>query len=166
MFAAGRCLSCFALGALLQLSCAPPELEAGLSRTGGPDANNVSVNNINANITNGSQLYAMYCEVCHGPEGTGGGVWSGNIQGFDPIHTIVKNGRGTMAAMPSIPDEDVADIQAYLNSFGIDTASLTGLQIYANQCASCHGPEGQGTATGPIIQFTYPAFGKWVTSST
>lgn len=124
-------------------------------------ATNNTTSTNDANLT-GAQLYVKYCEVCHGPEGTGAAVWAGNIQGIDPIHGIVRDGRGQMAPVPAT-DEEIGAIQEYLNSFGVDLSTLSGIEIYANQCASCHGPEGQGTADGPIIQFAVPGFAKWVT---
>lgn len=63
----------------------------------------------------------------------------------------------------AVTDAESDAIQEYLNSFGVDVSALSGIETFANQCASCHGPEGQGTDKGPIIQFTYPVYGKWVT---
>ena len=68
--------------------------------------------------------------------------------------------------MPPVPttDQQTADIQAYLNSFNTpDPSTLTGIEAYANLCGSCHGSEGQGTASGPIIQFPVAGYAKWVT---
>lgn len=112
--------------------------------------------------SNGEALFNKYCAACHGPGGTGAVIWEGNIQGIDPIDNIVKNGQGAMAPV-AITDAETAEIQTYLNSFGVDITALSGIQTFANQCASCHGPEGKGTATGPMIQFTSPEYGKWVT---
>jgi len=122
----------------------------------------VVVETNNTATSNGEALFNKYCAACHGPAGTGAVIWTGNIQGIDPISDIVQNGRGTMAPV-AVTDAETAEIQTYLNSFGVDITTLTGIQTYANQCASCHGPEGKGTATGPMIQFTVPEFGKWVT---
>ena len=130
--------------------------------------NNAATNNATTNNTtnnappDGAELFRIYCSVCHGAEGVGGTVWPGSIQGYEPIHDIVKNGRGTMAPV-AVTDAESDAIQEYLNSFGVDVTALSGVETYANQCASCHGPEGQGTDKGPIIQFTFPAYGKWVT---
>jgi mono/diheme cytochrome c family protein len=116
----------------------------------------------NTATSNGEALFNKYCAACHGPAGTGAVIWTGNIQGIDPISGIVKNGLGDMAPV-AITDAETAEIQTYLNSFGVDIAALSGIETFANQCASCHGPEGKGTTTGPQIQFTSPAYGKWVT---
>lgn len=124
--------------------------------------NSFVVDSNNTPASNGEVLFDKYCVVCHGPAGTGAPTWTGSIQGFDPIRDIVKNGRGTMAAVP-VTDAESDEIQAYLNSFGVDLTKLTGIEVYANQCATCHGPEGEGTADGPVIQFTVKPYGKWVT---
>lgn len=160
-----RILGLFLL--LLTAACAPPEmLERASSGKGTNGASNNTISNNTSNGTpnaqNGEALYNMYCIACHGSEGTGAAVWEGNIQGIDPIHDIVKNGLGMMPPV-AVTDAQSNDIQAYLNSFGVDIATLSGIEIFANQCASCHGPEGEGTTKGPVIQFTPSDYGKWVT---
>ncbi len=117
----------------------------------------------NTTGSNGKLLFDKYCSTCHGPEGTGAAIWTGNIQGYDPINDIVKNGRGTMAAISAATDPEIAEIQTYLNSFGVDISTLSGIETFANQCASCHGAEGEGTSKGPVIQLTSSEYAKWVT---
>ncbi|MEZ4460338.1 MAG: c-type cytochrome [bacterium] len=132
-------------------------------------SNNTAGNNTIANnstggpgdVAAGADLYIKYCQVCHGPEGTGAAVWPGNIQGIDPIYGIVHDGRGQMAPVPAT-DPEIADIQAYLNSFGVDLSSLM-----ASNCTRANARAATAlkvsTTQGPIIQFAVPGFAKWVT---
>ena len=163
-------LKFLSLTLLLVTACAPESMapradqrEDSQNNTTASNTSNTNSMTGTGNVTTGAELYRTYCETCHGPEGTGAAVWSGNIQGIDPIHDIVKNGQGSMPPVPTT-DQQTADIQAYLNSFNTpDPSTLTGIEAYANLCGSCHGSEGQGTASGPIIQFPVAGYAKWVT---
>jgi mono/diheme cytochrome c family protein len=128
---------------------------------GAPGMNNDPAGSVSEDALIGKELYDTYCAVCHGPEGTGAAVWPGSIQGIDPINDIVRNGRRSMLLVP-LDDGQIAAIQAYLNSFGTDLSLLTGAEIYASQCATCHGDSGEGALDGPVIQFAYRDYGNWV----
>lgn len=97
---------------------------------------------------NGEELYNLYCRSCHGDKGLGTLIHTGSIQGYDPIHDIVKNGRGQMVPV-LIPDSLVARIQQYLNSFQIDRGARSGEELYVTYCRSCHGDKGLGTLVHP-----------------
>lgn len=167
----GLALLMFAFAA----ACAPSEMapRATDDQDNSGPTNNATPNNVAANnggdaaVARGGLLYDTYCLACHGPEGTGAATWSGNIQGFDPIYAIVKNGRGTMPPVAILSDAQISDVQAYLNSFvetGTNNAQpLTALQKFTNTCAPCHGPEGAGAEKGPPIQFPSRAYATWVT---
>lgn len=106
-----------------------------------------------AAIADGAALYALYCETCHGPEGTGAPPWPGSIQGFEPIRDIVANGRGAMSAQP-LDAAQIEAVQAYLLSFGAaDWSSLSGPEVFTAACASCHGEQAEGTERGPQLRF-------------
>lgn len=111
----------------------------------------------------GAALFQQYCGACHGADATGGTSFPTSIRGYEPIDTIVKEGKGTMAAIP-IDDTSIASIQDFLlNPTATEEDSTTeeevvdgsspALEIYAAECAACHGAEGQGNEIGPPIRF-------------
>ena len=107
----------------------------------------------------GAALYTANCASCHGADARG-------LQGRPDIHCskdiygAVRNGlTGTLGTMPSFPNLTDADIQAlqqYLESL-CPVGTATGAELYASNCASCHGATGGGGRNaagvrGPNIQ--------------
>lgn len=109
----------------------------------------------------GQELYAFYCKSCHGENATGTNIYAGSIQGYSPIHTIVREGRGEMLGL-NIPDSLIDRIQEYLLQFSIDYSTLTGREYFDRLCASCHGVEGEGTSRGPEIRNPNTGFASYV----
>ena len=87
------------------------------------------------------ELYEIFCKGCHGDSGAGTIVFAGNIQGYTPIHDLVKNGRGDMLPVP-MPDSLIPRVQAYISSFTVDLSAMSGVDYYAHVCAGCHGANG------------------------
>lgn len=162
-------LKYLSLTLLLCAACAPPEMtpradqdQANPGNTNGSNPDDGATTG-DPTVSEGAQLYVMYCQTCHGPDAAGGAVWPASIQGIDPIADIVTHGRGSMAPVP-IDTAKIAAIQVYLNSFNApDPTTMDGEALYASECAACHGPDGSGTALGPTIQFPVPGYAEYVT---
>ncbi|MBO94231.1 MAG: hypothetical protein CMI32_04950 [Opitutales bacterium] len=116
--------------------------------------------------------FDVNCAACHqsGGEGKIGFAPSIRNRDFlaiatdDFIRTTIRKGRfGTaMASRPDLSTQVVSDIIAYLRALPVSNpievkvdSSLSfhgdaekGLQKYANYCAACHGPKGEGYMAG------------------
>ncbi len=65
----------------------------------------------------GDAVYAAECSACHGAAGEGGsGPAMSEVagEGAAEIVEVVLNGDGDMPAFPEIPDQDIADLVAYI----------------------------------------------------
>jgi cytochrome c551 len=114
----------------------------------------------------GAALFQQHCGACHGADATGGASFTTSILGYEPIDTIVKEGKGTMPAI-AIDDAEIASIQSFLLEPADETSgddeteetedtvdgSSPALEIYAAECAACHGDEGEGNEIGPTLRF-------------
>jgi mono/diheme cytochrome c family protein len=119
----------------------------------------------------GHALFETYCSVCHGARGQGfiGPRVSGIPWNASSLGPIVRHGLGGYGGMPafsrdSVSDADLAAIASYLGSTSGAAAAPTatapatsggaggdnGAQLYAANCASCHGAQGQG-GFGPSL---------------
>lgn len=100
----------------------------------------------------GADLYASTCAVCHGADARGAA--GPDIHCNKSIHDTVRNGRtgplGTMPAFTALADADIASIQSFLDGLCV---APTGLELFASNCATCHGDAGSG-GVGPNIQCT------------
>ena len=115
-----------------------------------------------AAMQTGRRLFGNNCAVCHGADG-GGRIGFPNIAnntwqwGGSPeeIHKSILEGRqGFMPAFGGNLDEDeLEEVAAYVFQLSgrdaPDDLASRGAERFANQCAACHGAEGQGN----------PAFG-------
>ena len=134
--------------------------------------------------TRGRELYARYCALCHGPEGQGyaadnanalanpellatatdsflrvaivrgrvgtpmsafGHRFGGPLSGPD-VENLIEFIRGWQTA-PSVP----------LPSTRIRGDAARGRELYAEHCAQCHGPEGQGKSAPTLDTPTFHA---------
>lgn len=104
----------------------------------------------------GQRLFLTYCATCHGSD-AGGARGFPNLTdndwlwGGDPesIQTTILNGRnGIMPSHAHLGEEAIDNVVAYVVSLSgreADPAKVSaGQQIYAQNCAVCHGPEGKG----------------------
>ncbi len=122
----------------------------------------------------GSQIYASQCAACHGATGAGGIGPSLQTSTFTKSGTIsaVTNGVGIMPGYSgSLTNEQIAAVSAY--SVGLQTGESTstteatddvtgtsvpssdlptgeGADLYAANCAACHGAVGEGDGALPI----------------
>jgi mono/diheme cytochrome c family protein len=99
-------------------------------------------------------LYADNCASCHGADARG-------LQGRPDIHCsrkihdVVRDGRRgateNMPAFPNLSDPDIAKIQDFLTGL-CPATSVTGAELFAGNCASCHGTDAGGTTTAPGVR--------------
>ncbi|MFN8544726.1 MAG: c-type cytochrome [Candidatus Binatia bacterium] len=99
-------------------------------------------------------LYLDNCASCHGSDARG-------VQGRPDIHCTrnihdaVRNGRTgateDMPAFPNLSDTDIGTIQAFLVGL-CPAAGVTGAELFAGNCASCHGADAGGTAGNPSVR--------------
>ena len=104
--------------------------------------------------TTGPELYAANCQSCHGADARGlDGRPSVRCSGA--IHDVVVAGKGTgpdaMPAFPQLTDAQIALIQTYLQQL-CGEGGRTGADLYAGNCATCHGIDARGTATAPNVR--------------
>lgn len=127
----------------------------------------------------GRRIFVSTCAACHGPQGEGGfgpGLRSSLVAAdYDALVEQIREGQGDMPAFDSsLATSEIEDVAAYVNSrlvragkkpvapvtpttgrsptavpSGIDAAA--GERIFAQNCAACHGDQGQGTEVGPPI---------------
>jgi mono/diheme cytochrome c family protein len=98
-------------------------------------------------------LFTANCASCHGAAARGVGM-KPDIHCSRAIHDVVRSGRtggaaGDMPAFPNLSEADIATLQGYLDGL---CPAPTGADLYASNCASCHGAYGGGTARAPAAR--------------
>ena len=91
----------------------------------------------------GASLYTVNCASCHGPLATSAklGVSA----------TLIQTGITTISNMNSLAFLTVGQVQAIATALATNTTptpTLDGATLYANNCASCHGPLATSTKLG------------------
>jgi len=132
-----------------------------------------------ADAVAGKQTFTEYCSICHGVGAKG--FIGPNIAGINwttqGLHAIVRGGVGGYGSMPAfnadaVTDQNIADIAAYLAALAptpppqpaptptvaapVSAApaiadAVHGRQVYAANCAACHGASAQG-GVGPSLR--------------
>lgn len=115
-------------------------------------------------LANGKAAFGDNCSPCHGTGATGGPgypslqdddwLWGGKLE---DIHTTLKVGiRSThndtrVSEMPAfgkdgvLKKEEISEVADHVLSLsGKGAASAKGKQLFADNCASCHGDDGKG----------------------
>jgi mono/diheme cytochrome c family protein len=94
-----------------------------------------------------AELYGQQCAACHGDNGEGGVGGALTESSLDALERIalITNGQGGMPAYsPTLSATQIEGLADYLDSFAV-------VQIYAAQCAPCHGSAGEG-GIGPDLR--------------
>lgn len=104
----------------------------------------------------GQRLFLTYCATCHGSDAGGARgfpslkdndwLWGGDPES---IQTTILNGRnGIMPSHAHLGDEAIENVAAYVMTLSGREADpdkvSAGQQVFAQNCAVCHGPEGKG----------------------
>ena len=110
------------------------------------------------------------CIVCHAVRGEGGRIGPELAPRRDRPMTFVqfaglmwdhspqmyRQMQAQRIARPTFSGQEMADLIAFLNSLGYFEPSGSpriGEILFARRgCSSCHGPEGQGTPSGPVLR--------------
>lgn len=122
----------------------------------------------------GAQLFQNDCAACHGEHGNGGVGVPLALPDFQRqvdnkfLYTTIRMGRPgrVMPAFTSLSDAEVYKIISYIRSFTHvkppkrDTTPIhgnvaRGKQLFARDCAACHGEHGQG-GKGTGVTFSRP----------
>lgn len=120
-------------------------------------------------LSNGEAIYAQRCEPCHGPKGLGGGSQAADLPNEPAMlgqselaraavprswYEVVTEGRidQFMPGFASLSDAERWDVVGYSLTLSIDSEALSHAEeVYAQECADCHGPSGQGAGQGPAL---------------
>lgn len=106
----------------------------------------------------GEELFAGNCRSCHGDAGMGS-VAAPRVRCATRVANAIRVGRGpAMPAMPGLTDVDVRVIGAYLDDV-CASAGRSGEDLWAGNCAGCHGATARGGRNGlgiagPEVQCT------------
>lgn len=127
------------------------------------------------NPADGEPIYAEKCAPCHGPQGLGDGEQADALPNRpsalgDPAlarektpaewYAVVTNGNMERMMPPfnSLSDRERWDVAAYSLSLSIPGSQIeAGREIYAANCASCHGEQGMGDGPQAASLETQPA---------
>ena len=122
--------------------------------------------------TAGQEIFAQNCVACHGQDGKG--VVQGTPDFTSPeyarnaipavLFEVITNGKGAMPAWGGVLDEQQRwDVLFYELDFGVTNEMVArGKEVFAQNCAACHGQDGTGVVEG-TPDFTDPAF--WASRS-
>ena len=108
-----------------------------------------------------AELYAAHCAGCHGRDGSGTRR-APTVECAVRVRDAVRRGRDTaMPPLPGLTDAEVDAVQAHLASL-CAKRGRTVRDVYAANCATCHGRDGAGGRDarwieGPDIRCTAPA---------
>jgi mono/diheme cytochrome c family protein len=98
--------------------------------------------------------YVDNCAACHGPDARGL-AGRPDIHCNRSIHDVVRNGRtgpaGTMPAFPALSEADIATIQQLLLGL-CPPGTASGEELYAGNCATCHGGDAGGVGDAPSVR--------------
>jgi mono/diheme cytochrome c family protein len=133
----------------------------------------------------GQIIFEVKCAPCHGTDGLGNGPQAGGLpvpvsviglkdiaSQYNPAKWFTVITRGQMDRyMPpftSLSDAERWDVLSYVYTLSNTSKQVDeGAALYANLCATCHGPNGdasKGQTAGSLVDFSDQAFMAQVTS--
>ena len=133
----------------------------------------------------GKTIFETKCAPCHGSDGLGNGPQAGGLpvpvsaiglrdiaSQYNPAKWFTVITRGEMDRyMPpftSLSDSERWDVLSYVYTLSNTPSQVEeGASLYAEKCALCHGPEGDGSKgqiSGSSVDFSNPVFMSQVTS--
>ncbi len=127
-----------------------------------------------ADSIDGKTLFGRHCAACHGLDGAGGTGVPLSLPVFlhsvtdDYLHTTIQLGRPgrVMPAFQQLGEENIAAIVRYMRSWAPGSQPRLskkrilgnpehGAELYAANCAVCHGANGEG-GSGTGVTFSRP----------
>jgi mono/diheme cytochrome c family protein len=100
----------------------------------------------------GAELFASNCVTCHGPDARGAtnalGVAGKHIRCHRGIGETVRNGLGDMPAFSGLGPAEVSALGGFLLEL-CPPGSAGGDELYASNCARCHGDAAGGLPAPP-----------------
>ncbi|MDH3498531.1 MAG: c-type cytochrome [Acidimicrobiia bacterium] len=107
----------------------------------------------------GAEGYAQRCAVCHGSDAEGGSgpTLAGTVLSAEALSALILDGKGSMPGFAgTISEEEIAAIVAFVEALAEPSSTEPteqGAEVYAEQCAACHGADGRG-GLGPSLRTT------------
>jgi mono/diheme cytochrome c family protein len=95
----------------------------------------------------GGELWTANCAHCHAPDGSGTAT-ALDVRCATRVADALSRGRG--AAMPAFPELAGTDLGALMTWLGLacTAGGRTGAELYAGNCAGCHGATANGGQNG------------------
>ena len=133
----------------------------------------------------GQAIFEVKCAACHGSDGLGNGPQAGGLpvpvsaiglkdiaSQYNPAKwfTVITRGQidRYMPPFTSLSDAEKWDVLSYVYTLSNTSSQVDeGAALYANLCATCHGPDGdasKGQTAGSSVDFSNQAFMAQVTS--
>jgi mono/diheme cytochrome c family protein len=121
------------------------------------------------NIERGAQIYLEMCADCHGAGGAGDGPQAESLSNpptsigsfeiardarLADWYSIVTDGRDDrfMPAFQDLSDDERWDVVAYALTLSREAGDIAqGGELFADLCIDCHGPQGSGSSTAPVL---------------
>lgn len=99
----------------------------------------------------GVAVYLAHCAACHG-EDAEGALGPSLVTGYSPgvLEAVIHDGKGSMPGFRQLlSDPEIEALVAFIESLtdtdgGVTASPALGAEIYAQQCAACHGADGTG----------------------